>query len=128
LLNFLRGYSTVSTVDSWIGPIGGTTEKGLKNLGPQTPPTGNLFFIFLQFARNLTISERSEAEGGARSKEKQRAEGPEVRPLCKALGYWDDKSEEKLLRTTTDGLTGGRSKMTRSHMGIPPNFSFFANF
>lgn len=34
-----RGYSTVSTVDSWIGPIGGTTEKGLKNLGPQTPPT-----------------------------------------------------------------------------------------
>ena len=60
----------------------------------------------------------------ARSREKRRAEGPEVQPVCKALGYWDDKSEEKILRTTTDGW----SKMTRSHMGIPPNFSFFANF
>merc|ERR1711879_816796 len=34
-----RGYSTVSTVDSWIGPIGGTTEKGSKKKGLPIPPT-----------------------------------------------------------------------------------------
>jgi hypothetical protein len=48
-------------------------------------------------------SERSEAELPFR--EKRRAEGPEVRPVCKALGYWDDKSEEKILRTTTTTTT-----------------------
>ena len=32
----------------------------------------------------------------------RRAEGPEVQSVCKALGYWHDKSEEKILRTTTD--------------------------
>ena len=31
----------------------------------------------------------------------RKAEGPEVQPVCKALGYWDDKSEEKILRTMT---------------------------
>ena len=37
-----------------------------------------------------------------RAWEQRRAEGPELRPGCKALGYWDGKSEEKILRTTTD--------------------------
>ena len=62
----------------------------------------------LIFHQKMTISERSEAEGRA-SGEKRRAEGPEVRPVCKALGYWDDKIEEKILRTTTDGRTNGRT-------------------
>ena len=76
---------------------------------------GKVFCIF---------SERREAEGRAR--EQRRAESPELRPGCKALGYWDGKSEEKILRTTTTTTNDdGRSKMTRSHMGIPPNFSFF---
>jgi hypothetical protein len=34
--------------------------------------------------------------------ERSKAKGPELQPGCKALGYWDDKSEENFLRTTTD--------------------------
>ena len=56
----------------------------------------------VQFCQHY--SERSETEGRAR--EQQRAESPELRPGCKALGYWDDKSEEKILRTTTDDDDG----------------------
>ena len=57
------------------------------------------FFFSFKFYFN---SERSEADPGSRG-----GEAPEVRPVCKALGYWDDKIEEKFLRTTTDD---GRSK------------------
>ena len=38
------------------------------------------------------------------------------------FGYCDSKSEEQILRTTTDGRK--RSKMTRSHMKIPQIFLF----
>ena len=74
-------------------------------------PWGKLklcFFVQISSTLNcqnifsICFSERSEAEGRARSGMKRRAEGLEVRAVCKALGYWDDKSEEKILRTTTD--------------------------
>ena len=48
-----------------------------------------IFFLF---------SERSEAEGRARGKRK--AEGPELRPGCKALRYWDGKKYERYSNQT----------------------------
>ena len=76
-----------------------------------------MFECFVEIFR--VFSERSEAEGQAW--EQRRAEGPEFWPGCKALGYWDGKSEEKILRTTT---TDGQ-KWHNLILGFPRMFPFF---
>ena len=92
-----------------------------------------LFFLFCLFFYNYKLkfprnSERSEAEGRAR--EQRKAEGPELRPGCKALGYWDDKSEENILRTTTDDDDHDHDGQQWYDVirGFPRIFLFFVNF
>ena len=69
----------------------------------------------------------------SRSGEKCRAEIPEIQPVCKALRYWDEKSEDKILRTMTDHddeqTTDGQTvKNDTISYGDSPEFFFFLLF
>ena len=76
----------------------------------------------LAYLACLGNSERSEAGSNG---------GPKARSCdlgAKRLGIGTAKVKKKNLRTTTTTTTtttDGRSKMTQTHMRIPPNFCFF---